>query len=219
LLIAAVLTLSLLAGCRKEPVDDGPAKDGQPAPREDPKKDGDPVKDGDPKKDGEPARKPDVPFVPTPDEAVEKMLEVANLTDKDVVYDLGCGDGRIVLAAARKYKCKAVGYDIDPKCLAKCEAAKARESKEVRELVSFEKADILTVDLTPASVIMVYLSDELLEKLTPAFKKMRPGSRIVSHNRLIPGADKDAGFPLEVPKKNGFVTLIYRYTTPLKVDD
>jgi len=220
--IAALLglSLSLLAGCRTEVPKDAPKADGEAASAKDAdNKGGDTRKDGEPRKgDPDENRTPDVPFVVTPDEVVEKMLEVADLTDKDVVYDLGCGDGRIAIAAAKKYKCKAIGYDIDPDRIKDSEANKAKEPTEVQKLVTFVKADALKLDLSGASVIMVYMSEDFLEMLTPALKKLKAGSRIVSHNRRIPGADADQGFPIEMVKKNGFGTYVYRYTTPLKVD-
>src|SRR5262249_10864074 len=86
-------------------------------------------------------------------------------------------------------------------------------------LISFVQADVLDLDLSGASVVTAYLSQDLLEKLTPAFKRMKDGSRIVSHGRLIPGAQKDEGFPIEVVKKNGYGALVYRSTTPRKVED
>src|SRR5262245_9398859 len=102
-------------------------------------------------------RKPDVRYVPTPPEVVEKMLEVARVTKKDVVYDLGCGDGRIVIAAARKYGCRAVGFDIDRQRIEDCEKNRARLPKEVQQLVTFKRQDIFQLDLSEASVVMLYL--------------------------------------------------------------
>ena len=164
-------------------------------------------------------RKPDVRFVPTPPEVLERMLEVARITEKDVVYDLGCGDGRIVLAAARKYKCKATGYDIDPQRIKECEANKAKEAKEVQKRVTFARADVLKLDLSGASVVMLYMSRELNEKLIPALKKLKAGSRVVAHNYPIPGVRPDEGFPVAVKKKSGYEAEVYRYTTPLRVED
>src|SRR5262249_25453553 len=106
---------------------------------------------------GKPERKPDVRFVATPEEVVAKMLEVAKITEKDVVYDLGCGDGRIVCAAARKYKCKALGFDIDPERIKDSEANKAKLPAEVRKLVTFKRQDIFKLDLSGATVVMLYL--------------------------------------------------------------
>lgn len=163
-------------------------------------------------------RKPDVRFVATPPEVVAKMLEVAKITSKDVVYDLGCGDGRIVIAAARKYQCKAVGYDIDPERIAECKANLAKETKDVQKLLTFAKADIFKLDLREASVIMLYLRPELNEKLIPQLKMMKAGSRIVSHNWNMYGVTPDKGFPIDVKKKDGFTRQVYRWTTPLALE-
>src|SRR5262245_41227512 len=81
-------------------------------------------------------KEPDVIFVPTPQEVVDKMLEVAKVTEKDIVYDLGCGDGRIVCTAAKKYKAKAFGYDVDPKRITESEANKKKLDKDIQKLVT-----------------------------------------------------------------------------------
>ncbi len=121
-----------------------------------------------------------VPYVPTPADVVDRMLALANVSSSDVVYDLGCGDGRIVVAAAKKYGAKAVGFDIDPDRIRESEAnAKAAG---VEHLVSFKQQDILTVDLSPASVVTLYLLSEWNLRLRPALtSQLKPGSRVVSH--------------------------------------
>jgi acetyl esterase/lipase len=164
-------------------------------------------------------RSPDVRFVPTPAEVMDKMLEVARITDEDVVYDLGCGDGRIVCAAARKCGCKAVGYDIDPARVKESEANRARETSEVQKRITFQQADIFTLDLSKATVVMLYLRPELNVKLIPQLQKLKPGSRIVSHSWDMKGVTPDAGFPINVKKKDGFQRLVYRWTTPLKLEE
>ena len=128
-----------------------------------------------------PPKEPDVIFVPTPQEVVDKMLELAKVTKKDVVYDLGCGDGRIVLTAARKYGCKARGFDIDPARIKDAMGNRNREKEEVQKLATFEKKDIFELDLSPASVVTLYLLPSLNVKLIPQLEKLKPGSRIVSH--------------------------------------
>lgn len=122
-----------------------------------------------------------VPYVPTPQEAVERMLELAQVKKGDVVYDLGSGDGRIVITAARKYGVKAVGFEIDPE--------RIKESREnirkegVGNLVEIREQDIRTVDLSPASVLTMYLLPEVNLMLRPnIWKQMKPGSRVVSHD-------------------------------------
>lgn len=135
----------------------------------------------DKKKDDDLDREPDVIFVPTPQAVVEKMLELAKVTKKDVVYDLGCGDGRIPLTAARKYGCKAKGFDINPERIKDSMANYKKEKKEVQDLVKIERKDIFKLDLSDANVITLYLLPTLNVKLVPQLKKLKPGSRIVSH--------------------------------------
>jgi SAM-dependent methyltransferase len=140
-------------------------------------------------------REPDVIFVPTPQAVVDKMLEMAEVKSGDVVYDLGCGDGRIVVTAAKKYGVKAVGFDINP--------VRVRESIEnvkanhVEHLVTIRQADIFTLDLREATVVTLYLLSSLNVKLMPQLEKLRPGSRIVSHDFDMRGAK-----PVEVVDVN-----------------
>ncbi len=120
------------------------------------------------------------PFVPTPLEVVERMLDLAGVTNSDVVYDLGCGDGRIVIAAAQR-GARAVGVDIEPHWVA--EATKNAAEAGVEGLASFELQDALVVDLSPATVVMLYLvewSTRMLDEKLAA--ELRPGARIVSHS-------------------------------------
>jgi SAM-dependent methyltransferase len=120
------------------------------------------------------------PYVPTPQAVVERMLELAEVNFSDVVYDLGCGDGRIVLTAAKKYGARGVGIDIDPERIKEAEAN--AKSAGVEKLVSFKLQDALTVDVSPASVVTLYLLSSSNLKLRPILtKQLKPGSRIVSH--------------------------------------
>ena len=121
-----------------------------------------------------------VPFVPSPQIVVDKMIELAGVKKGDVVYDLGSGDGRIVIAAAKK-GARAVGFDIDPDLVAESRAnvkkAGVQESAEIRH------QDILTVDLSPASVVTMYLLPDVNLKLKPnLLSQLKPGSRVVSHS-------------------------------------
>jgi SAM-dependent methyltransferase len=133
-----------------------------------------------------PTRKPDVVFVPTPQAVVDKMLELAEVKPGDVVYDLGCGDGRIVVTAAKKYGVKAVGFDIDPVRVK--EAWANVRSNKVEHLASIRQADIFTLDLREASVVTLYLLPELNVRLMPQLERLKPGSRIVSHDFDMSGA-------------------------------
>lgn len=129
----------------------------------------------------------EVLFVPTPDEVVVKMLEAAKVTDKDVVYDLGCGDGRIVIAAASKFGAKGVGVDIDPERVkeAKGLVAEAR----VGNLVDIRHGDALQVpDLARATVVTLYMLTEFNEKIKPILERdLKPGSRVVAHDIALKG--------------------------------
>lgn len=128
----------------------------------------------------------EVPFVPTPVEVVDRMLELAGVKKGDVVYDLGSGDGRIVIRAAKKYGTRAVGVEIDPDLVRQ---ARARAKDEgVDHLVEFWEQDALTVDVSPATVVTLYMLPEFNEKLRPVlWEKLKPGSRVVSHDFPIEG--------------------------------
>ena len=120
------------------------------------------------------------PFVPTPQEVVDRMLQLAEVKDGDVVYDLGCGDGRLVITAAKTYGARGVGIDIDPARIA--ESRQNAAAAGVQHLVEFRQQDALTVDVSPASVVTLYLLTEANMKLRPTLQKqLKPGSRVVSH--------------------------------------
>jgi cyclopropane fatty-acyl-phospholipid synthase-like methyltransferase len=122
-----------------------------------------------------------VPFVPTGQKVVEKMLELAEVKKGDVLYDLGSGDGRIVITAAKKYGIKAVGFEIDPE-LIKQSRERIRKEK-LEKLAEIREQDILTVDLSPATVVTMYLLPEVNLQLRPKLRsQLKPGSRIVSHD-------------------------------------
>jgi len=169
-------------------------------------------------------RKPDVIYWPTPQKTVEKMLEVAKVTDKDIVYDLGCGDGRIVCAAAKEYKCKAYGFDIDPERIEDCAKSKAKLDKDIQKLVSFKKQDIFAddFDLSEATVVTLYLLPRLNVKLIPKLKKLKDGCRIVSHDFDMEGVTPEKGYPISVEAKrdngNEVTSKVYLWTTPLKLE-
>ena len=127
-----------------------------------------------------PTRRPDVIYVPTPEPVVEAMLQVANVTKNDVVYDLGCGDGRIPVTAARKYGARGVCFDIDPERIKEANANVAKNN--VGNLVKVVQGDLFEQDLSGASVITLYLLPSLNVKLMPKLmKELKPGTRIVSH--------------------------------------
>jgi precorrin-6B methylase 2 len=164
--------------------------------------------------DDTPTKTPDVIFVPTPQEVVDKMLEMAKVTKNDVVYDLGCGDGRIVVTAAKKYGCKAVGFDVDPERIKESRDNVAKN--DVGKLASIKQEDIFTLDLSKASVITLYLLPRLNVKLIPQLEKLKPGSRIVSHDFDMKGVK-----PTKVEKVtgNGREHTVYLWVTPLQKEE
>ncbi len=131
-------------------------------------------------------RTPDVVFVPTPQEVVDKMLEMAQVKKGDVLYDLGCGDGRIVVTAAKKFQAKSTGFDIDPQRVK--ESVENVKKNHVEDLATIKKADIFTLDLSDVNVVTLYLLPDLNVKLMPQLEKLKPGSRIVSHDFDMKGA-------------------------------
>lgn len=125
-------------------------------------------------------RKPDVHYVPTPEAVVEEMLKVANVGKNDVVYDLGCGDGRIVITAAQKYGARGIGVDIDPERIK--ESNENARKAGVTDRVKFLQQDLFTMDFRDATVVTLYLLPALNLKLRPKLlSELKPGTRIVSH--------------------------------------
>lgn len=128
----------------------------------------------------------DVPFVPTPIEVVDRMLELAEVKKGDVVYDLGSGDGRIVIRAAKRYGVRGVGVEIDPELVRRSQINATNEG--VGHLVEFREQDALTVDLSEATVVTLYMLPEFNAKLGPILQRdLKPGSRVVSHDFGIEG--------------------------------
>lgn len=154
---------------------------------------------------------PDVIYVPTPQPVVDRMLELAQVKKGDVVFDLGCGDGRIVVTAAKKYGAKGTGFDIDPERLK--ESNDNVKKNDVGKLVEIKDKDIFTVDLSQANVVTLYLLPELNVRLIPQLEKMKPGSRIVSHSFDMRGVKPDK---IEKVDANGSEHTIYLWTVPLK---
>ena len=120
------------------------------------------------------------PYVPSPYDVVNRMLEVAGVTSNDVVYDLGCGDGRIVITAAQRFGARGVGIDFDPERIAEANANAERAG--VQDLVRFIQQDAMQADVSEATVATLYLLSSSNVKLRPTLtRQLRPGSRIVSH--------------------------------------
>jgi predicted small lipoprotein YifL len=152
----------------------------------------------------------DVPYVPTPESIVARMLEVARVGPNDLLYDLGSGDGRIVVTAASQYGARGVGYDLNPK--------RIRESNEnaraagVADRVRFEQKDLFEADLTGATVVTLYLLPDVNMKLRPKLlKDLAPGTRVVSHNYGMGDWEPLSVDELEV---NGVKHYVYYWVVP-----
>ena len=132
-----------------------------------------------------PLRTPDVIFVPTPQEVVDVMLKIAKVTKNDVVYDLGSGDGRIPITAARVYGARSVGIDIDPERIRDANEnlkSAAASDRTILQRVRFLNQDLFTTDISEATVVTLYLLPSLNLKLIPKLnKELKPGTRVVSH--------------------------------------
>jgi SAM-dependent methyltransferase len=132
-----------------------------------------------------PQKRPDAahlaPYVPTPQEVVDRMLQLGGVSKADVVYDLGCGDGRIPITAAKRFGARGVGVDIDPQRIAEANANAKKEG--VSHLVTFRLEDAMTTDVSDATVVTLYLLSASNLKLRPLLtKQLKPGARIVSHS-------------------------------------
>ena len=154
-----------------------------------------------------------VEFVTTPQDVVDKMLELARVGPNDVVYDLGCGDGRIVVAAAKNYGCRAVGFELDR--LRVREARANAMENGVADRVTIELKDALTVDLRPATVVTLYLGTELNARLVPQLQQLAPGSRIVSHDFGIEGFPAEATVRM-TSREDNRDHLIHLWNGPLE---
>jgi SAM-dependent methyltransferase len=150
------------------------------------------------------------PYVPTPQDVVERMLELAQVGKDDVVYDLGSGDGRLVITAAKKYGAKGVGVDIDPERIS--EARANAEKAGVQSLVEFRQQDALTVDVSPATVVTLYLLSSSNMKLRPILtKQLKAGARIVSHQFSM--GDWQPAKNETFTDSNGATRTLYLWTT------
>jgi SAM-dependent methyltransferase len=184
LILVTALTVSLfVVGCMTAASGENPAAAPPPAVVAAPAV---PAAPAETKADAAKPKTPDVIYVPTPQAVVDKMLELAEVKPGDVVYDLGCGDGRIVVTAAKKYGVKAVGFDIDPQRVK--EARENVRTNNVGHLVTIHEADVFTLDLREASVVTLYLLPQLNVRLMPQLAQLKPGSRIVSHDFDMNGA-------------------------------
>jgi precorrin-6B methylase 2 len=163
-------------------------------------------------KDQKPLREPDVIYVPTPQEVVNKMLEMADVRPGEIVYDLGCGDGRIPVTAAKKYGVRAWGFDINPVRVK--ESLENVEKNNVKNLVTIKLQDIFELDLSKADVITLYLLPQLNVKLIPQLDKLKPGCRIVSHDFNMEGVKPKREITYTPPGNREH--RIFLWVTPLE---
>jgi tRNA G37 N-methylase Trm5 len=172
-----------------------------------------PVATAQDKKDA-PPRRPDVIYVPTPQVVVDKMLELAQVRKGDIVYDLGCGDARIPITAAKKYGVKAFGFDIDPVRIA--ESLENVKKNDIADKVTIKQQDIFELDLSKADVITLYLLPQLNVKLIPQLEKLKPGCRIVSHDFNMEGVKPQK--ELTITPEGGREHRVFLWVTPLERD-
>jgi len=159
------------------------------------------------------------PYIPTPQQVVDRMLEIAEVRKDDFVIDLGCGDGRIVITAARRFGARGFGVEIDAGLVAKARAL-AREAG-VAERTRFEMQDALATNLAEASVLTLYLGPDLNERLMPRIlRTMRPGARVVSHDFPLGVWQPDRIERFDVPEKNfgrGGESLVMLWLVPARI--
>ena len=159
-----------------------------------------------------------VPFITTPGDVVERMLELAGTKSDDLVADLGSGDGRIVISAARKYGARGLGIELDAK-LVEVSRENARKAG-VADRVAFVQGDVLEADFSKASVVTVYLLPNLISQLEPRFLRLKPGTRIVSHSFHMESwrPDRSVTLPVTQPHPGqGDVSTIYLWIVPSDV--
>jgi ubiquinone/menaquinone biosynthesis C-methylase UbiE len=147
----------------------------------------------------------DVPYVGTPQAVVDEMLRLANVRKGDVLYDLGSGDGRIPITAAKVYGIRAYGVDADPERIAEANENARREG--VAHLVQFTRADLFATDFSRATIVTLYLLPELNTRLRPRLQALAPGARVLSHQWGIEGWDPDRHVEMEGHR-------IFRWTVP-----
>jgi precorrin-6B methylase 2 len=160
----------------------------------------------------QPARRQDVPYVPTPRQVVDEMLRLADVREGDVLYDLGSGDGRIVVTAAREYGVRGVGIDINPDRIR--EAERNARQAGVEELTEFRQENLFEADIRRATVVTMYLLPSVNERLKPKLlTELRPGTRIVSHAFDIPGWEPER--VVQVNDRTLYLWVVPEDPTPL----
>lgn len=159
----------------------------------------------------------EVEFVTTPQIAVDKLLELCQPTPDDFVLDLGCGDGRILITAAKKYGCRGLGFDIDPKLIQLCSETARRQG--VEHLVEFRQQDIYQADLPQeATIVTMYLYPEMNLRLLPYLQSLPAGRQVVSYRWRMPGVDSHKIVEVATGDKMLPQGQIHYFRTPLLVD-
>ena len=166
----------------------------------------------------QPRREPAVPFVPTTDEAVAAMLKLADVKKTDVVYDLGCGDGRIVIAAAKIYGAHAVGIDINPVRLAEANENLKKAGPDVAKLVRFEDNDLFEADIHEATVVTLFLLSSVNLKLRPKLlADLKPGTRVVSNTFDMGDWKPEKEFTVGNPDEESYLShKLYLWIIPAR---
>ena len=160
------------------------------------------------------------PYVPTPWVIVDEMLKLADIRADDVVYDLGSGDGRLVITAAKRYQARGVGIELQPELIEMANAGAKKE--EVADRVKFVQGDLFETDIREASVITLYLLPQFVTRLVPRFRaELRPGTRIVSHDYPLLPWPPDREVSMDVPEKENIsgmtLTHLYYYVVPARI--
>jgi ubiquinone/menaquinone biosynthesis C-methylase UbiE len=159
------------------------------------------------------AKKPDVIFVPTPNRVVEEMLRLADIREDDLIYDLGCGDGRIIIKAAQKVGSRGIGIDIDPQRIK--ESRQNASYAGVDHLVQFQEQDLFQADFSEATVVTLYLLPMLNLQLRPKLlTELRPGTRVISHDFSMNEWIPDQKTLVVIGKRHHW---IYQWTVPANV--
>jgi len=166
--------------------------------------------------EAQPRHHPDVPFVPTTEEAVQAMLKLAGVQKTDIVYDLGCGDGRIVVSAAKDFGARAVGIDIDPQRIA--EAKENAKKAGVENRVRFEENDLFEADIHEATVVTLFLLSSVNLKLRPKLlQDLKPGTRVVSNTFDMGDWKPEKEVTVGDPEEQSYLShRLFLWTVPKK---
>jgi len=153
------------------------------------------------------------PYVPTPEHIVLRLLRLADVSSDDVVYDLGSGDGRMVILAAKEFGARGVGVEIDPELVRK--ARRKAEQAGVSHLVEFRRGDLFATSLEDATVVTLYLWPDMNNRLRPKLQReLDPGDRVVSHSFDIDGWTADTTVTIETSAMGGVTKTLFRWTLP-----